>query len=227
MHTRTRARRFASVLFVGAALGALPAFSGTIYSNLGPGDSYNSGAAYGIGPVFSFNSIVGESFVPGSNFQFSDARLALAAPGGGGTQTGVYLEDDNGGNPGAIIDSLVEQTPLLGGAGSVIQFNCASCPALTAGKTYWIVAAPANNNYSIWMYNNTGDNSGIAYNLQSGGSPTPGSWSDNPTTTRGAFEVEGTQLGSVPEPGSLGLCGILGLLALCRVRKPVTRTSVR
>ena len=97
MHTRTRARRFASVLFVGAALGASPVFSATIYSNFGPGDSYNSGAAYGIGPVFSFNSIVGESFVPGSNFQFSGARLALAAPGLGGSQTGVYLEDDNGG----------------------------------------------------------------------------------------------------------------------------------
>lgn len=227
MHIRTMARRFASVLAVGAALGASPVFSATIYSNFGPGDSYNSGAAYGIGPVFSFNSIVGESFVPGSNFQFSGARLALAAPGGGGTQTGVYLEDDNGGNPGSILDSLVEQSPLLGGAGSVIQFNCASCPDLTAGKTYWIVAAPAGDSFSSWFYNNTNDNSGVAYNLNSGGSPTPGSWSFNPTTTRGAFEVDGTQLGSVPEPGSLALSGMLALLALRRVRKPVTRTSVR
>ena len=227
MHIRTMARRFAPVLAVGAALGASPAFSATIYSNLGPGDSYNSGAAYGIGPVFSFNSITGESFVPGSNFQFSHARLAVGAPGGGGTQVGVYLEDDNAGNPGAILDSLVEQSPLLGGAGSVIQFNCASCPGLTAGKTYWIVAAPAGDTFSTWFYNNTNDNSGVAYNLHSGGSPTPGSWLDNPTAPRGAFEVDGTQLGSVPEPGSLGLSGMLGLLALRRARKPAAHTSVR
>ena len=227
MHTRTLARSFVRVLAVGAALGASPVFSATIYSNFGPGDSYNSGAAYGIGPVLSFNSITGESFVPGANFQFSHARLALAAPGLGGSQIGVFLEDDNGGNPGAILDSLVEQSPLLGGAGSVIQFNCASCPDLTAGTTYWIVAAPASGSFSTWFYNNTNDNSGVAYNLHSGGSPTPGSWLDNPTAPRGAFEVDGTQLGSVPEPGSLGLSGMLALLALRRVRRPVTRTSVR
>jgi len=155
------------------------------------------------------------SFTPSSGFQFTDAQLALESSGG--TSADVYLESDASGSPGSILDTLVEQSPIIGGSGSLITFDCASCPTLTAGTTYWIVATAGA--VASWDLNDTGENGG-AYNYS--GSPT-GPWNGSGLPTP-AFEVDGTPLtSSVPEPGPLVLLGTAGAglaLALRRKARP-------
>ncbi len=220
MQDRRLVRQFAMALFLAGVVGAAPAFANEIYSNLGSGDSYDSGSAYLIGQISIFNQVIGESFVPSANFQFTDAQLALYS--GGGTSTAVYLESDNSGNPGSILDTLAEQSSVVGLPGSVVQFDCTTCLSLTAGTEYWIVAA-AGNGQTEWAYNDTGDNSGVDYTYS--GSATPGSWSKNSTATRGAFEVDGTPLTTtVPEPDSVALfgTGIAGLALIHRRNRAQT-----
>jgi hypothetical protein len=132
-----------------------------IYSNFGPGGSFDTTMGWTIGHFPGTGSqVVGQSFTTTSSLQFADAQLAMS--GAVGTSAAVYLESDNGGQPGTILDTLVEQNPI-GMTPGIVTFNCRLCVTLSAGTQYWIVAAEGNGN-TIWIWNNISDNSGLAVN---------------------------------------------------------------
>ena len=132
--------------------------------------------------------VVGQSFTTGTDLQFADARLALytAVAPADITSASVYLESDNAGVPGAILDTLVEQSPI--GSPSIVTFDCALCLMLSAGSIHWIVAVAVPPIEAAWNWNSTDDNSGIAVNQI--GSVT-GPWVFTSGRIRGAFEVDG------------------------------------
>lgn len=186
-----------------------------IYSNFGAGGSFDTTRGWGVGPdpFHLVDQVVGQSFTTTSSLQFADAQLAMFSVGG--TSAAVYLESDDGGHPGAILDTLVEQNPI--GAPGIVTFDCSLCLTLSAGTRYWIVAAEGDAT-SAWNWNSIGDDSGIAFN--SAGSAT-GPWNFVPGATRGAFEVDGFT--PVPEPGSLtllsALLGMLGFAAFSKTAR--------
>jgi hypothetical protein len=136
-------------------------------------------------------------FTATTSIQFADAQLALGSNGqtGSGTTADVYLESNRGGNPGSVLDTLVEQSPIS-----------------NAATTYWIVTAEGNGT-TLWFANNTG-----VIGAATSGSDT-GPWSDDTTHSSGAFEVDGS-VSPVPEPNSLALlCTVAAGLGFAARRK--------
>ena len=103
-----------------------------------------------------------ESFTSPADVPLADARLALFT--GGGSSATVYLASDAGGMPGTTLDTLVQQNPVLPPNGSMVTFDCASCPILLAGDTYWIIATAPTASMG-WYWNDTGDNRGMLGNV--------------------------------------------------------------
>jgi hypothetical protein len=230
MHNRST-RRFTAVLVLVGAVAAAPAFADTVlFSNLGPGSSYDPNVGYSVGPVTSTRSWVeAESFTPSMDLRFADAQLPLSAytPG---IFTNLYLESDNSGTPGSILDTLLQQSPITtSNSGSIVSFDCASCPTLSAGTTYWIVAGLGNGNVT-WFGNNTGDTGGFGrFEFAAFGS-LDGPWVPSAPgiyiSTTPALEVDGSALTPTPEPGSLPALGTLiaGLASAVHLRR--TRASL-
>ena len=167
------------------AVAVVPASASTIYSNFGSGGSYDTGN--GRQYIISSSHAVGASFQAGTNIQFLDAQLALASAGGDSTV--VYLASDNSGQPGAILDTLLQQSPV-GPSGSIVTFTCSTCPTLSAGTRYWIISTFGNGQI-LWFFNNTGPQ-GAAIN-NNGFSPN-GPWSSFSNFASPAFAVNGASL---------------------------------
>jgi hypothetical protein len=198
MYKRGLKGRLTAVLVLMGTAAAAPVFADVvIYSDFGAGDSWDDGHAWVIGTFLNEpNQVVGASFTTTTSIQFADAQLALLSNGqtGSGTTADVYLESNSGGDPGSILDTLVEQSPISNG---IVTFDCSLCPTLSAATTYWIVTAPGNGQ-TFWFNNNTGV---IGAALSESDT---GPWSDDSTHASGAFEVDGS-VSPVPEPNSLAL----------------------
>lgn len=198
MYKRGLKRLLTAVFVLIGTVSVAPVFADVaIYTDFGAGDSYNDGVVWVIGTFLNNpNEVVGEAFTTTTSIQFADAQLAMLSNGqtGSGTTADVYLESNSGGNPGSIVDTLVEQSPISSG---IVSFDCSLCPTLSAATTYWIVTAPGNGQ-TFWFNNNTG-----AIGAALSASDT-GPWSDDTTHASGAFEVDGT-VSPVPEPSSLTL----------------------
>jgi len=205
------------VLFAG--LSVQRAKADTIFTNFGPGMTYNTTVP---GDFVSNNGfateVLAEQFTATGNFTFTDARLALGVPcalvGFCTSSVGVFLETNSGGFPGTIIEQI-NFTGVLAEApaGSVVVFNSALNPVLTAGTSYWLVAAALDSTTIVeWDFNSTGDTaSGGNAAFNTSGSLT-GPWL-SAALTRSAFEIDGTPIAPVPEPATLLLFGS-GLIAL-------------
>jgi hypothetical protein len=194
-----------------------------IYSNFGPGGSFQTPGGTLIGsvltPTGTINEVLAESFTSPATLLFADAQLALftaAAVGNvGGTSAMVYLESNGAGVPGTILDTLIEQSPI-GNSPAVITFDCQLCPLLSAGGTYWIVAAQGNGATAWNAPNSNIGGSESAYN-QNGSAVGP--WI-KPIGQIGAFEVDGAP---VPEPGSIALLGTVLIGLAWAVRRKAAR----
>jgi len=217
--------RLASILAKSlVALGTLcflpspsPAFGDdVIFSNLGPGNSFDTSTAWAIaGPTSVFAMLlgdhpesVGKSFTPSANFDLTQVLLPLESTAGT-NGVDVFLENSHSGLPGTILESWsvtgLSSTPKLE------DLSASSLQPLSGGMTYWIVVAPlAPDTSAGWMFNDTGDSSEFAFNEGSGWNVFNGGGGGSP-----ALEVTGT---AVPEPSTLLLIGA-GLLAFA----PLTR----
>lgn len=124
-----------------------------------------------------FNQVLAGGFTASSNVTFSDVAIAGAYYRDlGGVAYGrvnVFLASDAGGVPGTIIDGPLSQLFHLqdfddGRGGGVVQFNCVTCPALTAGQTYWVIAQQTQAVVEdTWDFSLADTSSGFAFN-QSG-----------------------------------------------------------
>ena len=110
---------------------------------------WNIATGYYVDGANFFNQVLAGGFTPSSNVTFADAALPIGIyTANGGKQSGkifVYLATDAGGVPGTIIDGPLTQQYWAqqftnGRGGGIIQFNCVTCPSLTAGTPYWIIA---------------------------------------------------------------------------------------
>lgn len=189
------------MLILAGAFSAMPVHaSGPIFSSFGTGGTYNTGQAY----IISTSRAIAASFQVSANVQFTDVQLPLQSAGGQSAQ--VYLESDSGGQPGAVLDTLTQQTPVLGGY-STITFSCSTCPMLSAGSRYWVVATLVSGQY-LWAFNTIGLN-GAAVNAS--GSQSGGPWSTLPNPSP-AFQVNGigpaAALAFTAQPPAAGVAGV-------------------
>lgn len=222
MHKKTvtgLAALLACFLFTAAAQSK----ADTIYSNLGPGQTFDAAQASVFGHSSNGNTyVLAYTFVPTETATLTDAELAIAriaAPGP--APVNVYIESNVGGQPGAVLDMLAP-AGNVGFTPSLVDFTCAACSELQAGTTYWIVAQVSDPALSVsWYYtgsnNSPGGSAPAALNKTDSAT---GPWTGN-TSTITVFEVNGTEVTPVPEPpsGLLLASGIVGLAVMVGVRK--------
>lgn len=206
----------ATILGLGLAAGATRAPASVIFSNLGPGDSFDGFNTYFVGglnsstgSVFGVGAAQAMAFTvaPGADVTFTEAELALWNTEGSNELT-VQLATDLGGLPGTILESIQVTVP---GSATLVSALSTALPVLTAGSTYWIIATTdllGNSDFG-WFFTDPPASSLIAFQTDDGFGPS--GWSSF-TDTGAAFRVSGVSLAAVPEPSALVLAG-LGLPA--------------
>jgi hypothetical protein len=196
-------------LVVGAGFASL-VHGAIIYSDFGPGQSFDTGFNVAIGtyPGLVSQEAVAASFTPSASWVLTAIDFA-AGYDHGPNQLDVYLT--SGAVPGAPIESF--SFTNLTGVASVFTATSVAQPTLLAGTTYWVVLAandPVNSGF-FWSFNVTGVH-GVSLNLAGG------PWQSLPSALTTAFDVQGT---AIPEPATFSLLGasvLFGTLRKYRVR---------
>lgn len=221
--------RWACVLGLALLVLALPAVShanSVVYSDLGPGKSYDpsnattspadnwelSGAASADG-----EELAAVSFTPSANYDLTKILVAVGFFSGTTNSAYVTLNSDNSGSPGAVIESwTLSELSVLGTTSTITaDQTLTSAPGvlLSSGTTYWIVAVSdssgASDTIDGWNFNSTGATGTMAYSFDG----TTWSTAGDPFILP-AFEVKGTP---VPEPPTFAMLG-LALAALPFIR---------
>jgi hypothetical protein len=185
----------------------LPALSkaDVIFSDFGPGNTYDCCNAVGIG--FGVIAIWAVPFSVSSANDLNQIDMALSWDSGSNSAI-VTLNTDTGGLPGVVIESwTVSNLPAFGTTNNVIQtLNPVSTVTLSSGL-YWIVVAQGASDTAVSWNINSLSILGPSFNSTFGGSFLPVGG------VLPAFDVLGTP---VPEPSSFWLLGamFIGLLVL-------------
>jgi PEP-CTERM motif len=160
--------------------GSVASAATTLFTDLGPGQSYGLGGqrvTEESAPAFSFVAM-------GSG---SVAEIDIALVGQNGTSSLISLWTDSGGALGAELGSWTV-SDLPNGSGGLATVTGISGIELTAGDTYFLQAGPTNAQLG-WETNNQGV-TGILW--------TRGI--ENSGATIGAFDILGSS--AVPEPAT-------------------------
>jgi hypothetical protein len=173
---------------------AFPAEADIIFSNFGPGQTYE-GTSYTV----QTSVYVAAPFVPaGHDYTLSQIDLPLGRSGGLDSLT-VELTADSSDSPGTILESWV-----LSGLGPFpntdppLSASSVLHPLLHQNTRYWLVALATDpSTIAAWNLNVTVDRGTVAFSYDGGGS-----WVLTPPSAEvPAFDVVGSAVTAIPEPG--------------------------
>jgi hypothetical protein len=191
-----------------------------VFTNLGAGLTYNTGAANFVGNAFDGNLYgEGNTFTPTINSKLSSIDIALSCMFSGGcpdTFT-VSLETNSGDAPSTILENFFvtgTSLGLLGSNNAPIVLTSILKPTLANGTQYWVTVTSDINDSIGWNLNSTVDANDEAISTNGGLA-----WFSPSGLTPGAYEVNGATTTTItPEPSSLGLM-FIGLLSLAAGRR--------
>ncbi len=178
-----------------------------LFSNFGPGSSYNISQGNPVGNAFDGNDYAeGDTFILSGNATFNSLSIALSCFATCTDSFHVALTRDAGNQPGTALETFTVAPGALGPLGAnnpPLVLNSVLDPMLTGGTRYWITVSSDLNDSIDWNLNSIGDQSAEAISTDGGAT-----WFSPSGNTPGAFAVSGT----VPEPSSIGLLLSSGLL---------------
>jgi len=111
-----------------------------IYSNFGPGMTFDTDPTHGwgingfIGPGIGQQAIA-QRFTPAATATFASAQLALTLLSGPGSIV-IFLQADSNGSPGAVIEQI--SVSGLPGVPTVLTATSVQFPELQAVSSYWL-----------------------------------------------------------------------------------------
>jgi hypothetical protein len=191
------------VTLLSSLMAGVPLCADTLYTDLGPGDTWNSFSAY-VGDAF-----FGTTFTASATGFLENILLPVESNVDFANIDSVGLYEDSSGEPGTLLESWEALLPAEGGVPPLTDLTSLENPLLTAGTQYWLVIdAPSSG--VVWDLNNQGVNGGA--------------WSG--TSLHGMSQIfsgdatPAIQLTSMPEPSSAVFCGLafLGLIVF-RLRR--------
>jgi hypothetical protein len=187
--------------------------SSIVFSDFGPGDTFDSNG-YGVTSPAFIKSDVAATFTPSSSYTFDYVRVAASLGFGGATEFDIALAADDSGHPGTVLESFAL---TLTNSPGVLTGTSVLHPLLAASTPYWIVASvPVNPpEFADWWDNSIGAKGLL------GVRPSSGVWFVNANSTLPAFDIGGTAAASaVPEPATwlLVSVGVVGFRARRRRR---------
>jgi hypothetical protein len=196
-----------------------PAAADVVFSNFGPGNSYDLDSGWVVaGPTSNAPDGPGEwafAFTPSSDFTLTQIDVAISndtAP----ISVTLSLDNASGGLPGGTIESwTVTSLPVFPPTSNIVQtVTPISSVSLVSGTEYWLAASAAGDTIDAWNVALSGPNAPAALNTGSG-------WALQPPLNEpfGAFAVEGS---AVPELTTwammvLGFAG-LGFFGFSQIR---------
>ena len=184
-------KRWAFVV-IGAVIFAGAAGATTLFTDFGPGQTYNTTSAWFIGGSgAAVQASVAASFSPSVTATLDSLDLGVNAFAGTTSFT-VEITADSSGAPGAVLESFsltgITGTPTVRSLTSILH------PSLSSLSTYWIaVFAGGTTTEGGWNWNSVG-RTGLAGSADGGST-----WSVDSIDATPAFDVIGTAPG-VPEP---------------------------
>jgi hypothetical protein len=197
--------------------------AGVLYTNFGPGLSYDVTSGNPVGNALDGNFCAeGSSFAPSVTSPFAALLVALSCATNCPASDPVTIgpNRDNSDQPGAVLESFVVPGGTLGSIGNnnaPLVFNSVLHPLRTSGTRYWITVSSDLNDSVSWNLNTTGDVSDQAISTDGGST-----WFSPSGIMPGAFDVNGT----VPEPATAtGVVGGALLISLLRRRKATSQPS--
>jgi hypothetical protein len=208
MFINSVAARWGGIIAGGVMLAAVstPGAATVVYNNLGPGDSHNPNIGWGV----NVRTTPSMRFATTGSGLFS--QLTIAVGNAFDSSMKIYLQADDHGRPGAILEILtfnlddrfdssvngIQVVPALG------------TTSLTENTLYWLTGLASAD--TGWYWNNTD-----AVNLIAFASDPFGFWSNPSFQTLGAFRIEAVD---VAEPGTLALLAV-SLIGLASHRRRV------
>src|SRR3989338_987302 len=155
------------------------------------------------GAPFDFDNDQAAGFtVTGGSYALNSIELPVTFSQGP-NEFDLWLVNDNGGQPGSLLESFHFSNPPEGTYYTWLTANSASNPVLNDGNLYWVVGSATGPDAVIgWNVSRT--NGYAAHTAEDGNGGHVGSdWN------RGAFRVTGSEPGQapVPEPDTLSLFG--------------------
>ena len=199
----------ASVLLVSLSVGVGEVEGGVIYSNFGPGKTFDTNPSHGWGingfiDVNTGQQGIANQFIPNATVTLESAEIVLVLFSGPGDAV-VFLQADLNGLPGPVLEQI--DVTGLTRVSTVFMATSVLHPQLQRGLPYWLtVVAGGDGELAGWSWNSTGDKStGTNFAATQGGS-SAGPWGLDPRVgiTRSAFQINGADLSTPVLPLSFG-----------------------
>ncbi len=237
MHRELQFGFLACLAVVVASALATPerATAATIY-----GDIVGNAAGSGYGTGIGVNHAVADGFTMTQSYNLASVDLVLSEfTAQAGSNLALSIYSDNGGSPGTDLYDL--STNVVGtssGTPATANFSGSGSFLLTAGTTYWLDlyatnTASSTGNSLNWVGEFNGGSPATPAGVGAtevgqertvfGSNPPPGP--PDITDLRTGFQLNGT---AVPEPSSISLAALAGLLIVVRgFRRPKVSSAHR
>ncbi len=180
-----------------------PLCADTLYSDLGPGDTWNGFSAY-VGGAF-----LGTTFTVTTSGFLENILLPVESNTDFANIDSVGLYEDSSGKPGTLLESWAALLPAEGNVPPLTDLTSLENPLLSAGTQYWLVIdAPLSG--VMWDLNDQGVDGGA--------------WSgtslDGMSQIFSADATPAIDLTSMPEPSNAIFCAVAFLgLVVFRLRR--------